>query len=267
MFEFRNKAGRDELYIYGTIGEDFWNPEDENRAKDLADKLNELSPRPLDIHINSGGGDVHEGMAIASAIKNYEGDTCVYVDGLAASAASYIALMADKVVMEDFAFLMIHNAWTLTVGNRDELRDTADQLEKVDNTIALIIEARSGLSMDEVKAAMIAETWYTAAEAMDAGMCDEVLETEQKIAACIDARLVKSLKNLPGEIVVTNELPEPPLEEEEIVEDSETPDETDTDVDETNEKEVISHSVNSLSDEAGASAVKACVLGNRVYRL
>ena len=255
MFKIKNEAGKNSLYIYGTIGEDFWSPEDENRAKDIAQTLDDLSPAPLDIHIDSSGGDVYEGFAIASAIQRYEGQTCAYIDGMAASAASYVALMADRVVMNDYAFFMIHNAWSLTMGNRDELRDTADRLEQIDNSIASIIEARSSMSIDEVKEAMTAETWYSGSDALSVGMCDEVIETQERIAASIDKRIANRFKNTPKNITVSEEEEKPQLEEEKE-------DEIDPEV---VEDESISYPVNSIENN-GTVAEKALVLGNRIYR-
>lgn len=255
MFKIKNEAGRNTLYIYGTIGEDYWSSYDENRAKDIAQTLDDLSPAPLDIHIDSSGGDVYEGFAIASAIQRYEGETCAYIDGMAASAASYIALMADRVVMNSYAFFMIHNAWSLTIGNRDELRETADRLEQIDEAIASIIEARTFMSLEEVKDAMTAETWYSGEEALAVGMCDEVIETEERIAACIDKRIANRFKNTPKNVAVSeaNEDSEVKEVEEEEAELEEVEDES------------ISYSVNTIEDD-GTVAEKALVLGNRIYR-
>lgn len=205
MFEIKNEANRATLYIYGTIGEDFWSDEESNRAKDISKTLDELNGMPLDIRIDSGGGDVYEGYAIASAIQRYKGETTTYIDGMAASAASYIAVMSDRVVMNDFSTVMIHNAWMRTMGNRDELRRAADQLEGVDETIAGIIDARTALTLDEIREYMNAETWFTAAECLEAGICDEVIETEQKIAASIDRVIAARYHNIPDGITVTDE--------------------------------------------------------------
>lgn len=200
MFEVKNDGQRATVYIYGTIGDDWWCPEDANRAKDFSQTLDELSPKPLDIRIDSCGGDVYEGFAIAGAIARYEGETVAHIDGIAASAASYIALMADRVSMADFAFLMIHNAWTCCQGNRDELRTTADRLEGIDGSIAQIIASRSGLSVEDVAAAMSAETWYTAEGAKEAGLCDEVVETEERVAARIEPAIAARFLNAPDNV-------------------------------------------------------------------
>lgn len=272
MFKVKNEAERATVYIYGTIGEDWWSPEDENRAKEFAQKLDELSPKPLDIRIDSAGGDVYEGFAIASAIKRYEGETHVYVDGMAASAASYIALMADRVSMNDFAMLMIHNAWTMAMGNRDELRKVADQLEGIDGTIAGIISARSALTLDEVRDAMTAETWYTAADAEAAGMCDEVIETGQRMAACIDRAIAGRFARIPEGVEVVDDIgrvesggevggdgagtPLPPVE---------CPDDEPAPGDGEAPENGASHALSNLSDNEARNAAGAILLGNRVY--
>ena len=108
MFKVKNEASRAVLYIYGTIGEDFWDEEDSNRAKAFAKTLDELNPKPLDIRIDSAGGDVYEGFAIASAIQRYEGETHVYIDGMAASAASYISAKTPP-------FMILHGTEDQTV--------------------------------------------------------------------------------------------------------------------------------------------------------
>lgn len=205
MFQFKNEAERAIVYLYGTIGEDFWSAEDSNTAKNFSKELDALEGKPVDIRIDSCGGDVYEGFAIASAIQRYEGQTTVYIDGIAASAASYIALMADKVVMNDYAQFMIHDAWTYAMGNAAELLETASRLEALDQTIASIISARTGMELDEVKAAMDAETWYSADEAKENGFCDEVVKTEQRMAASLDKAIMARFKNAPKAVTEPEE--------------------------------------------------------------
>ena len=197
MFQIKNEAEKATVYLYGTIGEDFWSPEDSNTAKQFSQTLDEMGGKPLDIRIDSCGGDVYEGFAIASAIQRYEGQTTAYVDGIAASAASYIALMADKVVMTQYAQLMIHDASTYAWGNAEDLRQVIERLENVDATIAGIIAARSGMEPEEVRKAMDAETWYSGDAAVECGLADEVVKTEQRTAACIDELLMSRYKHAP----------------------------------------------------------------------
>lgn len=196
-FKVKDEGSRATVYIYGAIGEDYWDPESATRAREFSQLLDGLSPKPVDIRIDSCGGDVYEGFAIASAIQRYEGETAAHIDGIAASAASYIALSADRVAMNDFAWIMIHNAWTFASGNRDDLRAAAEQLEGVDASIAKIISARSSLSPEEVAEAMAAETWYTAEDAERAGMCDEIVETSGRVEARIDGRVAARFRNMP----------------------------------------------------------------------
>ena len=204
MIRFENDGEeKAKVYIYGTIG-DHWKDSKANRAKDFALKLDELSPKALEIHVDSPGGDVFEGFAIASAIQRYAGETHVYVDGVAASAASYIAIMADKVTMNDFAAFMIHNASGIVIGNRDDMRETADLLERLDNSIAVAISGRTGMGIEDVKAAMSAETWYFGDEAKEAGFCDEVVKTEKRAKATLERKYADNFKHVPEGIEIVD---------------------------------------------------------------
>lgn len=204
MFKVSNEASRATVYIYGTIGEDWWSPEDSNRAKEFSQTLDGLSPKPLDIRIDSCGGDVYEGYAIAGAIHRYEGETNVYIDGIAASAAAYIGVMADKVHMNEYAMLMIHKASCMTQGNSDDLMTTAQRLMSIDDAIAGIVSKRTGLTLDEAKAAIAAETWYSAEDAKSAGMCDEIIQTEERVVACVDKAIADRYRNVPQNVRVVD---------------------------------------------------------------
>lgn len=176
-----------ELYLYGDIeATQFWG--DEITPQTLVDQLKECEGA-LDVHINSGGGDVFAGMAIYNILKRYEGGMTVYIDGLAASIASVIAMAGDRIIMPENALMMIHNAWTIAIGNAGDLRSTADELERVDGLIRDIYAARSGRDGDEIADAMADETWYTAAEALKAGLVDEI-EANKAIAASISGNIM-----------------------------------------------------------------------------
>lgn len=286
MFKVMQEDKRATVYIYGTIGDD-WNDDDANRAKAFAQTLDQLSPKPLDIRIDSPGGDVYEGFAIASAIQRYKGETHAFIDGMAASAASYIALMADRVTMNDFSMIMIHNAWGICIGNRDEMRDMADRLEQIDGTIAGVIAARSVLELDEVKAAMSAETWYRGDDALQAGMCDEVIETERRVAASLDRFMADRYVNVPEDVEIVDEQDGPISEEADSAskEDEQEPggegspiaDEQAEPVPETDDStsqedapepddDGSSHALSNLDGIEARAAEGAILLGNRVYR-
>lgn len=126
------------------------------------------------LRINSPGGDVFGAVAIAQAMREYEGEIIAHVDGLAASAASTIAVAASRTIMAPGSFLMIHKAWTIMLGNSDEFLAEAALLEKIDGSIAQGYAAKSGQPVEGFAAAMQAETWYTAEEAVAAGLADEI---------------------------------------------------------------------------------------------
>lgn len=259
MFKIKDEAERATVYIYGVIG-DSWDEDESNRAKEFSQTLDELSPKPIDIRIDSPGGDVFEGYAIASAVQRYDGDTHAYIDGVAASAASYIALMADKVTMNDYSAFMIHNAWGIVIGNRHDMRAMADQIEGIDDSIARIISGRTGMELDAVKDAMDAETWYFGNDALENGFCDEVIETEQRIAARIDGKVAERFKNIPDGIEICSG--ESDAEARETV----TADDNAVEPPPEDHENGASHALPTISDNEVKDAAGAILLGNRVYR-
>ena len=126
------------------------------------------------LRINSPGGDVFAAQAICQAIRDTGAKVVAHIDGYAASAATVIATAADEVEISDGGFFMIHNAWTWAMGNASDLTATATLLSKVDASLAAQYAKKSGMSVDNVKAAMDAETWYTADEAVAAGLVDRI---------------------------------------------------------------------------------------------
>jgi ATP-dependent protease ClpP protease subunit len=145
----------------------------------------------VDVRLNSPGGDVFAGVAMATAIKAYPGKVTAYVDGYAASAASVVAAAADSVTMAPGAFQMIHKAWTMALGNADDFMSTASLLEKIDGTLADgYADAAASRGKDSDAAAfgalMAAETWLTAQEAIDLGLADEIGAAAPKAKAAWD---------------------------------------------------------------------------------
>ncbi len=163
----RAEAGK--VYIYDVIDRD-WGAS----AKALIDALAPYAGQPVALHINSPGGDVFEARAMVAAVRNHGAPVTTYIDGLAASAATYLALAGDKVHITDGGLFMVHNSWTLAWGNKHEMRSTADLLDKIDGTIANDYARKTGASAEQIAAWMDAETWFTAAEAKEAGFVDEV---------------------------------------------------------------------------------------------
>lgn len=145
-------------------------------AKEFATALDELPDtiEEIQLHINSPGGDVFEGIAILNALRSHDARVVAIVDGLAASAASFIAAGADECVMARNSELMIHDAWGFCVGNAADMRDLADLLDHLSDNIASIYAAKAGGDTANWRAAMAAETWYSADEAVDAGLADRI---------------------------------------------------------------------------------------------
>src|ERR1041384_3814416 len=131
-----------ELLIYGAIGASWFM--DGVTASDVAEALREAGPGPVNVRINSGGGDVFQGIAIHSLLARHPGTVTVYVDGLAASAASFIMLAGDRIYSARNAFVMIHDAMTFTYGNGNTHRDAGELLDKVSDNIADMYAERAG---------------------------------------------------------------------------------------------------------------------------
>lgn len=168
-----------ELWIYDVIGEDFFGEgvtpkavRDQMKSMDRADSLL--------VRINSPGGSVFDGVAIKTLLDEWQAGVQVQVDGIAASAASYIAMAGTTISMASGSMLMIHNPWSVVVGNASDMRKEAELLDKVGDQLAAAYATKSGVSMDDIKAALDAETWYTADEAVAAGLADAVLSSPAK---------------------------------------------------------------------------------------
>lgn len=185
------KAGVGEIQIYDYI--DAYGVNARTFQKDLK-ALGEISQ--INVRLNSPGGDVFEGNTIYNILKSHKAKVTVYVDGLAASIASVIAMAGDTVIMPANAMMMIHEPWSGAVGNADDMRKTADVLDKVSKTLIAAYQAKTGMDEAEIKSIMAEETWFTAEEAVEAGFADEVID-EVKIAACIDPGRLKAFKNCP----------------------------------------------------------------------
>lgn len=185
-----------EVWIYDFIGEDFFG--EGISAKGFVDELNEITAPNIDLHINSPGGSVREGQAIHNAIARHPAKVTTYVDGLAASIASTVALAGDEVIMADNSLMMIHKAWTIGMGNADELHHTADVLAKHDQTIEGIYQRKSDQDLQVIQDAMAEETWFTAQEAIDFGLADSVEEGLKAVACSISPEIMARFKNAPA---------------------------------------------------------------------
>jgi ATP-dependent protease ClpP protease subunit len=167
-----------ELDIYDDIGESYWG--DTVSAKDVRAAL-KASPNAttIKLRINSRGGDVFDGFAIYNLLSEHKARVVAHVDALAASMASVVLMAADEIVLASNALVMIHNPWTVAYGESDDLRQTADLLDKMRERIADTYVARTGIARDRVIAMMNAETWLTADEAKAEGFADGVVPSKR----------------------------------------------------------------------------------------
>ena len=138
--------------------------------------LNLQDATDIDVYINSPGGDVFEATAIHSSLISHPANIHMHIDGLAASAATRIAMAGDTINIAESGMYMIHFAWTLALGNANEIRQTADMLDKVDNTIVADYVAKTAADEQQIRDWMTAETWFTAQEAIDNGFVDGLIQ-------------------------------------------------------------------------------------------
>ena len=201
-YTIRARASGTEVLIYDEIG-----------AYGVTAKgfLAELGALPddaaIDLRLNSPGGSVFDAVAIYNALKRHAGEITVWIDGIAASAASYIAMAGDTIVMPENAFLMIHDPSGLVMGTAEDMRSTAEALDKVKGSLTQGYAAKSGKPDDEIAALMAAETWLDAKDALDFGFIDRIAEPV-KLAASFD---VARFRNAPPEVVEAASEPDEPV--------------------------------------------------------
>ena len=191
-----------DVFIYGEIVSYQWDDSDTTASsfKKELDGLGDVSA--INLYINSPGGSVFEGVAIHNMLKRHKASVTVHVDALAASIASVIAMAGDKVVMPKNSMLMIHNPWTFAIGNAAELRKAADDLDRIGGSAfqTYIQKAGNKLSEDKLQEMLDAETWLSADEAYNFGLCDTV-EEENQMAASVSKEMFAKYKNVPKQIV------------------------------------------------------------------
>ncbi len=216
LFTFKNETATSaDLYFYGDIVSDWWGAwQDEDQYPDAVKNfLAEHQGKDLNIYINSGGGSVFAGIAIYNMLKRHNGKKTVFVDALAGSIASVIAFAGDRVVIPSNSFLMIHKPWASCVGNSDDLRKMADDLEAVETGILNIYEEnlKEGVSIDTIKEMLAAETWLNGQQAAE--YFNVEIGEEKAIAAAVTEETRKFCKAIPEEILARKRAQEKALEE------------------------------------------------------
>lgn len=204
FWECKQSANQNEadVFIFGEIVSFKWDDTDTTAAsfqKDLKE-LREVSQ--INLHINSPGGSVFEGIAIGNMLRQHKARVVAHVDALAASIASVIVASCDEVIMPENSMLMIHNPWTISMGNAKELRKQADDLDKIAESSVVTYLAKAGekLTEEKIKQIMDEETWMSAQEAYNYGLCD-VVESANQVAASISQKLFETYQKVPEKLL------------------------------------------------------------------
>ncbi|EAM2925538.1 Clp protease ClpP [Salmonella enterica] len=164
------------ISVFDVIGQDYWG--EGVTAKRIAGALRAMNGADVTVNINSPGGDMFEGLAIYNLLREYKGRVTVKVLGIAASAASIIAMAGDDIQIGRGAFLMIHNCWVYAMGNRHDFAELAQSLEPFDTAMADIYAARSGLDIAAVQKLMDAESYIGGSDAVAKGLADSLLSAD-----------------------------------------------------------------------------------------
>lgn len=207
-----------DIYIYNEISS--WDYEDVTSAQSFRKDLESLgNVKNINVMINSPGGSVGDGLTIASLLQRHSAYVTAYVDGMACSIASVIACSADKLVMGRSSLLMVHNALTYTYGSAKDLRKQADDLDAVTASLRQMYLMKAGdkLTEEKIKELMDNESWLSAKECVELGLCDEILESN-KMVAKLPNKFMNMYSNVPKELLNQSEVVD--MKNTEIVQDT-----------------------------------------------
>lgn len=189
-----------QIDIFGDIVSEKWFDE-ETSATSFRDALKELGDvSTINLSINSGGGSVFDGIAIYNMLKSHKATVNVYIEGLAASIASVIAMAGDTITMRSGSMMMVHMPWTLSQGNAEEMRKTADTLEKTGDSIVDIYSERTGISSDDIRNIMNDETWLSAEEAVEQGWATK-LDKKEAVMNSVPKEILGRFSNVPKNVL------------------------------------------------------------------
>lgn len=182
------------INIYDIVGEDWWTGQGMT-AKVVSSILRKNKGKEINVNINSPGGSFFEGLAIYNLLKEHDADVTVRIVGMAASAASVIAMAGTTIKIAEAGYLMIHNAWNCICGNKNDMRDMADVLSQFDQTMVNIYAKKTGMDKDELEDMCNAETWISGADAVEKGFATQFLDSDElDIEQGVEAKYNSSLK-------------------------------------------------------------------------
>ena len=198
FYNFVESDGVCDIYLYGDVGE--W---DEVNSYNFRCSLSNIEDtKPINIHISSYGGEVAEGLAIGALIKQHKGKTVAIIDSWACSISSIIACSCDEIEMYSSSMLMIHNALCGIVGNAKDLREQADVLDKITESLKTVYLSKSNgkLTLEKVTELMDNETWLSAEECSEYGLCDKIIGLNNNMVAKLDEGILNKYKNIPEQV-------------------------------------------------------------------
>lgn len=273
-FAYNKEEDKNELSIYDEIGA--WGITASNFLIDLRSMDNE---KRLSVRINSPGGDVFDGIAIYNLLKEYEGGVDVIIDGIAASIASVIAMAGETVKIHESAMFMIHKPWTIAAGDANDMRKSAEILDKIQEQILTTYKTRAKISDEELNTLVNSETWMGGKEAVEKGFADELIKAgkkkdiakkfDNKIISLKDCSIFSKFTNIPNRIAAlikpVNEDIEPEVEphtepiEQEPNSGKEPQAENNTDIEKplTSEESMTDEEIKKQKDEAANAAIVA----------
>jgi ATP-dependent Clp protease protease subunit len=207
-YEIKAQDKTGEVYLYDVIG-DSW---EGTTGKQFADDLKKIGRvDTLNVYINSPGGSVFDGTAIHNVLKRHSARKIVYIDGLAASIASVVAMAGDEIRIAANGMMMIHDPWAIAMGSAVDFRKMADSLDKVRETILTSYVERTTSEEDQLSEWMTAETWFTAEEAVEAGLADVI--TEKVAMAALARHDLSAFQHVPEPLAKAAEEAKPEYQE------------------------------------------------------
>lgn len=210
-----------DVFIYGEITKYAWEEYGEVSSITFKNELDSLGDgiETINLYINSPGGSVFETMAIIAMLQRHPAEIISHVDALAASCASVLPMISKRIIMYNNSMMMIHNAWTYALGNANELRKAADDIERINQSMIQFYLDRAGdkLDADTLKQLLDAETWLTAEEAMNYGLCDEIITANNAAAFAFEEKFAQQYKNVPQQLLQPQQkAPQMSVEEKEL---------------------------------------------------
>lgn len=209
---FNMKASADrksaDVIIYGEITKWAWEEYGEVSSITFKNELDALGDdiETINLYINSPGGSVPETMAIIAMLERHQAEIISHIDGIAASAASALPMISKQIIMYEHSMMMIHHAWTWASGNAKQLRKAADDIERISQSMCQYYLNRAGDKLDEetLNEMLEEDTWLTAEQCLELGLCDEIKQANQAVAYAFDDKFAKQYKNVPKQLLEGN---------------------------------------------------------------